>query len=157
MGNLIFLDESGASTAMTRLRGWALRGERAAGIAPHGHWQTVTILSGIKRDGPVAPLVIDGTLDGEMFLEWTRRFLLRELQPGDVVILDNLSTHKVAGFAELVEAAGARVLYLPPYSPDFNPIENMWSKMKEFLRAAQARTFDALVAAVGEAFKQVTK
>jgi transposase len=157
LARLVFLDESGASTTMTRLRGWAPRGERAVGAVPQGDWKTVTLLCAIRRQGPVAPLVFEGALNGEIFLEWTQRFLRRELRAGDVVVLDNLRTHAVAGFEKLVRSRGARVLYLPPYSPDFNPIENMWSKVKAYLRKAKARTFDALVTAVGKALASVSK
>jgi len=114
------------------------------------------MVSAVRFHGPCAPLVFDGAMNSDIFLDWTRQFLLRELQEGDVVILDNLRPHWASGFQALVESVGARVLHLPPYSPDFNPIENMWAKIKAFLRKAKARTFDALVNAVGGALMEIT-
>ena len=154
---MVFLDESGVSTAMARLCGWAPKGERAIGAVPQAGWQTVTLLCAIRLAGPVAPMIFEGALNGEIFLDWTRQFLRRELRRGDVVIMDNLRPHAVAGIADTVAAAGARVQHLPPYSPDFNPIENMWSKVKALLRKSKARSFDSLVEAVGKALKRITK
>ena len=115
---------------MTRLRGHALGGERLRARIPHGRYQTRTLISGIRLDGPCAPWLFEGPMDGEMFLAWVSQGFAPALRPGDVVILDNLATHKIQGVREVIEATGARLLYLPPYSPDFNPIEPMWSKIK---------------------------
>jgi transposase len=153
---LVFVDESGASTKMTRLRGRAPAGQRVVGRVPHGHYQTTTLISGIRLKGPCAPWLFEGAMDGEMFLAWVMAGLVPTLQPGDVVIMDNLATHKVQGVAEAITAAGARLLYLPPYSPDFNPIENMWSKIKQSLRSSDPRTEEELIAAAKTAFNTIT-
>ncbi len=128
MAALVFVDESGANTKMTRLRGRALGGQRLLARIPHGHYQTSTLISGLRLAGPCAPWLFGGSMNGEMFLAWVRQGLAPTLRPGDVVILDNLATHKIRGVHQALEAVGARLLYLPPYSPDFNPIEPMWSK-----------------------------
>ena len=153
---LVFVDESGAHTKMTRLHGRAPVGERLVARVPHGHYQTRTLIAGVRSSGPCAPWVFEGAMDGEMFLAWLREGLLPTLQPGDVVVLDNLATHKVAGVRETLEAAGARLLYLPPYFPDFNPIENLWSKIKSHLRRLAPRTADELLRALALAFAAVT-
>ena len=153
---LVFLDESGAKTNMTRTRGRAPRGVRVIEKVPHGHWQTTTMISAIRTTGPCAAAVVTGATDSEVFLAYVEHVLVPELTEGDVVILDNLQPHKAAGVKEMIEAAGAKLLYLPPYSPDFNPIENMWSKVKQYLRSAAARTFDALQEAVTSALHTVT-
>lgn len=129
---------------MTRLRGRSLIGTRLVEHVPHGHWKTTTFLSAIRASGWVAPLVIDGAINGKMFLAWVQQHLVRSLRPGDVVIMDNLSSHKVKGVAQAIEAAKAKVLYLPPYSPDFNPIELAFSKLKRLIRSAKNRTIDEL-------------
>jgi transposase len=153
---LVFVDESGANTRMTRWRGRALAGQRLVAQVPHGHYQTSTLIAGVRLGGACAPWLFDGAMDGEMFLAWVRQGLVPVLQTGDLVILDNLATHKVAGVREAIEAAGARLLYLPPYSPDFNPIENMWSKMKQILRSLAPRTQPELLAAAGAAFDTIS-
>src|SRR5208282_5559244 len=132
---LVFVDESGANTKMARLRGRALAGRRLLARIPQGHYQTSTLISGMRLQGPCAPWLFEGAMDGEMFLAWVRQGLAPTLQPADLVIMDNLATHKVAGVRAAIESAGARLRYLPPYSPDFNPIENMWSKIKQLLRS----------------------
>ncbi len=132
---LVFVDESGANTKMTRWRGRALAGERLLARIPQGHYQTSTLISGMRLQGPCAPWLFEGPMNGEMFLAWVRQGLAPILQNGDLVIMDNWATHKVGGIREAIEAAGARLLYLPPYSPDFNPIETMWSKIKQILRS----------------------
>ena len=119
---------------------------------PHGHYQTSTLIAAVRLRGPCAPWVFEGAMDGEMFLAWVRQGLAPTLQPQDVVIMDNLATHKVAGVCQAIEAVGARLLYLPPYSPDFNPIENLWSKIKHLLRSLAPRTADKLLEAVAVAF-----
>lgn len=152
----MFLDESNASTTMARFRGWGLRGQRVIGSIPHGHYKTQTMLSGVRLSGPVAPFVFDGALDSEIFQLWVERILVPELNSGDVVIADNLSSHKTASARKMIENAGCQLLFLPPYSPDFNPIENMWAKIKECLRSIEARGLDALYEAIAKAFSTVT-
>jgi transposase len=152
----VFVDESGANTKMTRLRGRALGGQRLLAHIPHGHYQTSTLISGIRLEGPCAPWLFEGPMNGEMFLAWVTQGLAPALRPGEVVILDNLATHKIRGVREALEAAGARLLYLPPYSPDFNPIENMWSKIKQILRSLAPRTQAELLAAAKLAFNAIS-
>ena len=122
---LVFIDETGTSTNMARLRGRAPRGERLVGKVPHGHWKTTTFVAGLRSSALTAPCVIDGPMNGNAFLAYVEQILSPSLKPDDIVVLDNLSAHKVAGVREAIEAAGARLLYLPPYSPDFNPIEQL--------------------------------
>lgn len=153
---LVFLDESGAKTNMTRLYGRAPRGQRLVEHTPGGHWCTTTMLSALRHDRVEAPLVIEGAMDSLVFRGYVERMLAPTLRTGDVVVMDNLSPHKSRGVQEAIEARGARVRYLPPYSPDFNPIEPMWSKVKQHLRSAAARTHRCLVNAVGNALRSVT-
>jgi putative transposase len=124
---------------MSKFRAWGLRGERVVGYVPQGHYKTQTMLAGIRLSGPVAPFVFDGAIDSEVFRVWTERFLLSELQAGDIVIADNLSSHKTPSARKMIETVGCRLVFLPPYSPDYNPIEAMWAKIKEYLRTAEAR------------------
>ena len=145
----VFIDESAATTKMTRTYGWAPRGERLVDAAPWGHWRTTTLVAGLRASGLVAPWLIDGAMDGVAFRTYVERVLAPELRPGDVVVMDNLGAHKVAGIREAIRAAGASLLYLPPYSPDLNPIEQVFAKLKALLRKAAARTKDALWNAVG--------
>jgi transposase len=152
----VFLDETWTKTNMTRLRGRAPRGQRLIDHAPHGHWQTTTFLAALRVDGLTAPLVVDGAINGELFLAYVQQQLAPRLQPGDMVVMDNLSSHKVKGVREAIESVGARVVYLPPYSPDFNPIEKMWSKVKTHLRATKARTQETLFTAIGSALETIT-
>jgi transposase len=153
---LVFLDESGAKTNMTRLRGRAKGGRRCVDDVPHGHWCATTMISSVRLDGTTACMAIDGATSAEVFREYVRQVLVPALRPGDVVIFDNLSAHKDAEAAKLIRATGATALPLPAYSPDLNPIEKMWSKVKEFLRAAKARTFDTLLNAIAAALETVT-
>jgi transposase len=141
---------------MCRLYGRSPVGQRLDGTAPYGHWQTTTFLAGLRHDGITAPLVLDGPINGEIFLAYVEQFLVPTLRPGDIVILDNLASHKVAGVAEAIAAAGATVRYLPPYSPDLNPIEQLFAKIKALLRKAAARTRDALWHAVALALQCVS-
>jgi len=141
---------------MARLRGWAPKGERCRAAIPHGHWKTTTFTAGLRIGGLAAPWLLDGPMDGEAFLAYARRVLAPELAPGDIVIMDNLPAHKVAGVREAIEAAGAHLLYLPPYSPDFNPIEMAFSKIKALLRKAAARTVDELQAVIAATLDAVT-
>lgn len=152
----MFLDESGATTQMTRNYGRAPRGERVAEGTPHSHWHTLTMLAALTRDGLQAPMTIESPTDGDVFLAYLEQVLCPRLRPGQVVIMDNLAAHKVAGVHQLIEATGARLLYLPPYSPDFNPIEQAWSKIKQLLRSAKARTVEALEQAIAEALAAIT-
>jgi transposase len=141
---------------MARLRGWAKRGERCRAAIPHGHWKTTTFTCGLRRDGLVAPMLLDGPMDGAAFKAYVEQVLAPELTPGDIVIMDNLPAHKVAGVRQAIEAAGAILLYLPPYSPDFNPIEMAFSKLKALLRKAAARTKDDLWDATANAIDAFT-
>lgn len=153
---LIFLDESGVTTEMTRRYGRAVRGERVGEGTPAGHWRTLTVLGAIRMSGWVATMTIEAATDGEIFLAYLEQVLCPQLQPGDIVVMDNLSAHKVRGVRDLVEQTGAQLWYLPPYSPDFNPIEKCWSQVKQLLRAAKARSLATLEQAVAEALTAVT-
>ena len=153
---LVALDESFATTAMARTHGRAPPGERVAGSTPRGHWKVTTVLGAIRSDGLCAAMTVDAAADGDVFLAFVGQVLCPALRPGDVVLMDNLAPHKLTTVRELVEAAGARVLYLPPYSPDLNPIEKMWSKVKQFLRSAAARTQQALEEAIATALAAVS-
>lgn len=141
---------------MTRTHGRAARGVRVIEKVPHGHWLTTTMISAIRTTGPFAAAIVNGPTDSDVFLTYVKEALVPELKVGDVVILDNLRPHKAAGVQEMIEQAGATLLYLPPYSPDFNPIENMWSKVKRHLRSAAARSYEALQQAVWSALDQIT-
>lgn len=145
----VFLDETWTKTNMTRLYGRAPVGERLVDHVPHGHWKTTTFLGALRLSGLTAPLVIDGAINGEIFLVYVREHLVPTLQAGDIVVLDNLSSHKVKGVREAIEAVGARVEYLPPYSPDLNPIEQVLAKLKALLRKFGERTVDALWKRIG--------
>jgi transposase len=141
---LVFLDETATSTNMVRLWGRCPRGERLIGRVPHGNWKTITLVAGLRLDGMVAPLVIDGPMDGATFLAYVEQCLAPTLARGETVILDNLKAHKVSGVKEAIEAVGAKVMYLPQYSPEFNPIEEAFSKIKALLRKAAERTIPRL-------------
>jgi len=141
---------------MTRLRGRAPRGERVHAAAPCGHWQTTTMISSIRLDGSTACMTISGATDTEVFRAYVAEVLAPTLRPGDVVVMDNLTPHKSEPTLQLIAQAGAQVLFLPAYSPDFNPIEKMWSKVKGHLRSAEARTPEDLVTAIGAALAKVT-
>jgi transposase len=147
--SFVFLDETGASPSMTRRYGWGERGKRLVDAAPHGHWKTTTFVAGLRASGIIAPFVLDGPMTGEAFRVYVEQVLAPELEPGDVVAMDNLQAHKVAGVEEAIRAVGASVLYLPSYSPDLNPIEQVFAKLKELLRKAAARTKEALWDAIG--------
>ncbi len=147
--HFVFLDETGATTAMTRRYGWGPRGERLVDAAPAGHWKTTTFVAGLRSTGIVAPLVLDGPMKGEWFRAYVEQMLAPALQPGFVVVLDNLPAHKVGGVETAIRQAGASLLYLPPYSPDLNPIEQVFAKLKALLRKAAVRTKNALWATIG--------
>jgi transposase len=136
----VFLDETWVKTNMTRTRGWGPTDRRLIEYVPHGHWMTTTFLCALRSTGLVAPLVIDGAINGELFLAWVRQQLVPTLRPGDIVVMDNLSAHKVAGVADAIREAEASVLCLPPYSPDLNPIENVFAKVKHHMRKRRPRT-----------------
>jgi transposase len=152
----VFIDETSANTKMARLYGRAPRGERCCAAVPHGHWKTTTFTAGLRHDGIVAPMVLDGPMNGEAFLAYVEQALVPELRPGDVVIMDNLPAHKVYGVRQAIEAVGATLRYLPPYSPDFNPIEMAFAKLKSLLRAAAARTIPDLWQAIADALRRFT-
>jgi transposase len=145
----VFIDETWASTNMARRHGRAPQGERLRAGVPHGHWKTTTFLAGLRLTGMVAPMVLDGPINHDAFTAYVEQFLVPELAPGDVVVMDNLGSHKAPAIRAAIEAAGARLLYLPPYSPDFNPIENAFARLKALLRKAAERTIDGLWAEIG--------
>lgn len=153
----MFLDETWAKTNMTRPRGRSLSGTRVTAKVPHGHWKTTTFLAALRTSGLTAPVVVDGAINGEIFLAYVQQHLAPTLRPGDIVIMDNLSSHKRAGVREAIEAAGAKLLYLPPYSPDLNPIENAFSKFKWLLKSVSERTVEALWETCGRLLDQFTE
>jgi transposase len=147
---LVFIDETGASTKMARRHGRAPRGQRLKSSVPHGHWKTTTFVGALRLTGMTAPMVLDGPMNGAWFLAYVEQVLAPALKPGDIVIMDNLPAHKGASVRAAIEAVGARLLLLPPYSPDLNPIENAFSKLKAMLRKAAARTVDQLWEAIAQ-------
>lgn len=148
--HLVFIDETWAKTNMTRPRGRSYVGTRLIDKIPHGHWKTTTFLAALRTSGLTAPLVVDGPINGEIFLAYVQQQLVKTLLPGDIVIMDNLSSHKRVGVRQSIEATGAHLIFLPPYSPDLNPIENAFSKFKWLLRSAKDRTVDALWSTCGK-------
>jgi transposase len=153
---LVFIDETGASTNMARRYGRCPRGERLLSSVPWGHWKTTTFVAALRVGEVAAPCVLDGPMDGESFRAYVDQCLVPTLHHGDIVIMDNLASHKVAGIKEAIEGAGAELRYLPAYSPDLNPIEQLFAKIKALLRKAAARTFDTLIAAIAQAPIEVT-
>ena len=145
---LVFIDETWAKTNMTRTHGRCARGRRLVDKVPHGHWKTLTFLAALRCDAITAPFVLDGPINGEWFLAYVEQVLVPTLRPGDVVVMDNLGAHHAEGVRARIEAVGARVLYMPPYSPDLNPIELCWSKLKGILKQLGARTVNALYGAI---------
>jgi transposase len=141
---LVFVDETGVATNMARRYGRSPRGRRLDGPIPHGHWKSITFVGGLTTRGFVAPYVLDGPMDGVIFKAWIEQMLAPELRPGDLVIMDNLAAHKVDGIRKAIEDQGAELRYLPPYSPDLNPIEQAFAKLKALLRKAAERTVDGL-------------
>jgi transposase len=137
---LVFVDETWAKTNMAPLRGWCLRGQRLAAKAPYGHWKTMTFIAALRCDEITAPCVFDGPINAKNFLAWVEQFLIPTLRPGDIVLLDNLGSHKGKAVRAAIRAVGARILFLPAYSPDLNPIEQVFSKLKHFMRKAAKRT-----------------
>lgn len=152
----MFIDESGVTTEMTRRYGWAPRPERVCEAVPAGHWRTLTVLAALTTTGVLASMTIESPTDGDIFLAFVEQVLAPRLEPGHVVILDNLGAHKVPGVRPLIEDRGAQLLYLPPYSPDFNPIEQAWSKLKQLLRGAKARVLEQLEPAIAHALSAIT-
>jgi transposase len=147
---MVFIDETWVKTNMTRLHGWAPRGERLVDKIPHGHWKTATFLAALRNDRIVAPCLFDGPINGERFRAYVEQFLVPTLRRGDVVILDNLGSHKGKAVRAAIRAAGAHLLFLPKYSPDLNPIEQVFAKLKTLIRKIGARTYDALCAAAAD-------
>lgn len=139
---LVFIDETWVKTNMTPLRGWALKGRRLVAKAPHGHWKTMTFIAALRCDRIDAPLVIDGPINGESFAAYVEQVLVPTLKEDDIVVLDNLGSHKGAAIRRMIRAAGARVFFLPPYSPDLNPIEQVFAKLKHKMREAAERTVE---------------
>ena len=152
---LVFLDETAVTTKMVRQYGLAPVGARLVAKVPHGHWKTLTLVAALRVDGTTAPYVIDGPMDGATFLAYVEQVLAPTLSKGDIVFMDNVRTHKVTGVAQALQAVGAKLRYLPAYSPDLNPIENAYSKIKSGLRKAAARTVDALTKVVGRTIKAI--
>lgn len=152
----MFLDESGVTTEMTRRYGWAPRPDRVSEAVPAGHWRTLTVLAALTTAGVLASMTIESSTDGDVFLAFVEQVLAPRLEPGHVVILDNLAAHKVAGVRSLIENRGAQLLYLPPYSPDFNPIAQVWSKLKQLLRGVKARVLEQLEPAIARALAAIS-
>jgi len=150
---LVFIDETAVTTKMVRHYGRALRGERLVASVPHGHWKTLTFVAALRIDGLTAPTVIDGAMNGPSFIAYVEQVLAPALRKGDIVFMDNLSTHKIDGVREAIEAAGAKLRYLPAYSPDLNPIEMAFAKLKTALRKGAARTVKALMKLIGKLIK----
>lgn len=152
----MFIDETWIKTNMTRLGGWARLGQRLLAKVPHGHWKTLTLVAALRHDGIVAPCVFDGPINGQSFLAYVRTMLVPALRPGAIVVLDNLNSHKGNAVREAIQAAGARLVFLPPYSPDLNPIEQVFSKIKTLLRKQDPRTAEASWRAVGTVLHRFT-
>jgi transposase len=153
---LVFIDETGASTKMARLRGRSKRGSRCRAPIPHGHWLTTTFTAALRRTALTAPMTLNGPMNAIAFCAYIEQVLVPTLKPGDIVVMDNLPAHKGAAVRNAIEAHGARLILLPPYSPDFNPIENAYAKFKSHLRKAAARTVETLEAAITDAFHAFT-
>lgn len=153
---LVFIDETGASTNMARRYGRCLKGQRLMCKEPWGHWKTVTFTGALRFNGMTAPMVLDGPMDGDAFRVYVINFLVPTLKRGDIVIMDNLPSHKVVGIEEAIKSAGAKLRYLPPYSPDLNPIEQAFAKIKALLRKAAARSIERLHRAIGAILKTIS-
>ena len=147
----VFIDETWVTTNMTRWYGRAVRGRRLVDTVPHGHWKTTTFIAALRSTAMTAPMVIDGAINGDLFCAYVKQVLVPTLRPGDIVVLDNLSSHKRSEARTAIESVGARLVYLPPYSPDFNPIENAFAKLKHLIRSAGKRTIDELWSFLGQA------
>ena len=156
LDKLVFFDESGVNTLMARTRGRSLKGTRLVDCAPAGRYETLTLMSAVRLDGVVAPMLLDGPVNAQTFAGYLEECLVPALEPGDILIMDNLPAHKSVRITQAVEIAGCVLVYLPPYSPDLTPIENMWSKVKASLRQTAARSFEGLLDAVAEALRAIT-
>jgi len=156
LDRLVFFDESGVNTLMARTRGRSPKGKRLVDSVPAGRYETLTLMSAVRLDGVVAPMLLDGPVNAQTFAGYVEDCLVPALEPGDILIMDNLPAHKSARITQAVEGAGCILVYLPPYSPDLNPIENMWSKVKASLQKTAARTFEALLDGVGEALHAIS-
>jgi transposase len=154
---LVFIDETWAKTNMAPIRGWGMKGRRLIARVPHGHWKTMTFLAALRSDRIDAPCVFDGPINGESFRLYIEQFLVPSLKPGDVVIMDNLGSHKGNAVRTAIRGAGARLLFLPPYSPDLNPIEQVFAKLKHLLRKSAERTVEAAWQRIGSLLKHFTK
>jgi transposase len=152
----VFIDETWVKTNMAPLRGWAPRGARLAGRHPHGHWRTLTFLAALRCDRIDAPCLFDGPINGESFTAWVEAALVPTLRPGDVVVMDNLGSHKGRAVRAAIRAAGAHLFFLPPYSPDLNPIEQVFAKLKHFLREAASRSIDTVTASIADILDRFT-
>ena len=152
---LVFIDETWTKTDMAPLRGWCPRGRRLRDQVPHGHWQTLTFIAALRHDHLTAPCLFDGPINGESFLAYVTQFLVPTLKPDDIVVMDNLGSHKSKAVRDAIRSAGARRLFLPAYSPDLNPIERVFSKLKTLLRKARARTCEAVAEAIGRILPNV--
>ncbi len=157
LDRLVFIDETWTKTNMAPLRGWAPRGARLKASVPHGHWKTTTFLAALRCDRVEAPWLLDGPIDGDSFRLYVERVLVPTLRPGDIVVMDNLGSHKSAAVRQAIRAAGARLFFLPKYSPDLNPIEMLFSKLKHWLRKAAARTQDAVCDAIASILENVSE
>ena len=157
LGRIVFIDETGLNTKMARLRGRSTKGQRLVASIPHGHWKTMTFIAGLRHDGMSAPWVLDGPMDGLAFVTYIKTQLAPTLQKGDVVVMDNLPAHKVGEAQEAIRKRGAWLLFLPPYSPDLNPIEMAFSKLKAHMKRLALRTMDELWKGVGEILKLFSK
>ncbi len=157
LGRIVFIDETGLNTKMARLRGRSAKGQRLIASIPHGHWKTMTFIAGLRHDGMTAPWVLDGPMDGPAFITYIKTQLAPTLQKGDVVVMDNLPAHKVAAANAAIRERGAWLLFLPPYSPDLNPIELAFSKLKAHMKRLAARTVDTLWKGVGEILELFSK
>lgn len=153
---LIFIDESGVNLSLTRAEAWGPRGERVIDHVPGRRWETYSVIAGLRITGPIAPMLLPGAMNTDSLVVWVEKVLGPELRPGDIVVMDNLKIHYDPDVEAAIERRGARLEFLPRYSPDFNPIEEAWSKMKSMLRAANARIVDALVSALDDALSAIT-
>jgi transposase len=153
---LVFIDETWIKTNMAPLRGWAPKGKRLRAYAPHGHWRTLTFLAALRCDHLTAPCVFDGSINGQSFRAYVEQLLVPTLKPGDIVIMDNLGSHKSAALRQMIRAAGARLWFLPPYSPDLNPIEQAFSKIKHWMRMAQKRSIPDVWRHIGTLVDTIT-
>lgn len=154
---LVFIDETWTKTNMAALRGWAPQGQRLKAKAPFGHWNTQTLIAALRADRVEAPWLIDGPINGERFLVYVEKVLVPTLRPGDIVVMDNLGSHKGKAVRQAIRAAGARLFFLPKYSPDLNPIEQLFAKLKHWLRKAAKRTADAVCDAIGQILATLTQ